>query len=106
MRARIVLAAAGGLPDSMIAARMGICDNTVRKRRRRYCQLGLDRLTDAPRPGRSRMFAAQVMAEVKALGLRAAAMAGVPLKIQERCRQGLITSRPATGALFRVRRQA
>ena len=37
-RARIVLLAADGLPGRAIAARLGICEDTVRKWRRRYCR--------------------------------------------------------------------
>ena len=76
MRARIVLLAADGLANCVIAARLGICDDTVRKWRRRYCQQGLDGLADAPRPGRPRKFAAQVAAEVKALACELPAASG------------------------------
>ena len=79
MRARIVLAAADGLPSSVIAARLGICDDTARKWRRRYCQHSLDGLADAPRPGRPRKFAPRVVAEVKALACELPATAGAPL---------------------------
>ena len=79
VRARIVLLAAGGLPTTVIAARLGICDDTARKWRRRFCQLGLDGLADAPRPGRPRKFAAQVVAEVKALACELPATTGAPL---------------------------
>jgi transposase len=78
-RARIVLAAADGLPGSVIAARLGICEDTARQWRRRFCQHGLDGLGDAPRPGRPRKFAARVVAEVKALACELPATAGVPL---------------------------
>jgi hypothetical protein len=39
LRARIVLLAAGGLANCAIAARLGICEDTARKWRRRYCEL-------------------------------------------------------------------
>ena len=67
LRARIVLLAADGLPNSAIAARLGVCEDTARKWRRRYCEQGLGGLADAPRPGRPRKFPARVVAEVKAL---------------------------------------
>ncbi|MGO9781119.1 MAG: helix-turn-helix domain-containing protein [Streptosporangiaceae bacterium] len=67
MRARIVLLAAGGTAKSVIAGRLGIWEDTARKWRLRYCEQGLDRLADAPRPARPRRFPARVVAEVKAL---------------------------------------
>ena len=57
-RARIVLLAASGLENRVIADRLGVCDDTARKWRRRYCQGGLTGLADAPRPGRPRTFSA------------------------------------------------
>ena len=79
MRARIVLLAAGGTANSAIAGRLGICEDTARKWRRRYCEQGLDGLADAPRPGRPRKFPARVVAEVKALACELPAVSGVPL---------------------------
>ena len=79
MRARIVLLAADGLPNCVIAARLGVCDDTVRKWRRRYCQRGLDGMADAPRPGRPRKFAAHVAVEVKALACELPITTGTPL---------------------------
>lgn len=79
LRARIVLPAGEGLPNSVIAARLGICHDTARKWRRRYCEQGLDGLADATRPGRPRTFAARVVAEVKALACELPAASGKPL---------------------------
>lgn len=79
MRARIVLLAADGLPNCVIAARLGVCDDTVRKWRRRYCHQGLDGMADAPRPGRPRKFAAHVAVEVKALACELPITTGKPL---------------------------
>lgn len=79
LRARIVLLAAGGLANSTIAGRLGLCDDTVRKWRRRYCEQGMDGLADAPRPGRPRKFPARVVAEVKALACELPAASGRPL---------------------------
>jgi transposase len=79
LRARIVLLAADGLAGSVIAASLGICEDTVRKWRRRYCEGGLDGLTDDPRPGRPRKFPARVVAEVKALACEPPAGSGKPL---------------------------
>jgi transposase len=78
-RARIVLAAAAGLPNGAIASRLGICEDTARKWRGRYCRGGLAGLADAPRPGRPRMFPARVVAEVKALACEPPAASGKPL---------------------------
>jgi transposase len=78
-RARIVLLAADRLGNSVIAARLGICEDTARKWRRRYCQGGLAGLTDAPRPGRPRTFPARAVAEVKALACEPPEGSGKPL---------------------------
>jgi hypothetical protein len=56
LRARIVLLAAAGMANRVIAERLGICEDTPRKWRRRYCAQGIEGLTDAPRPGRPRVF--------------------------------------------------
>jgi transposase len=79
MRARIVLLAADGLANCGIAARLGVCEDTVRKWRRRYREQGVDGLADAPRPGRPRTFPARVVAEVKALACELPAASGTPL---------------------------
>jgi transposase len=79
LRARIVLLAADGLAGSVVAASLGICEDTVRKWRRRYCADGLDGLADAPRPGRPRKFPARVVAEVKALACEPPAGSAKPL---------------------------
>jgi transposase len=79
LRARIVLLAAGGLANCAIAARLGICEDTARKWRRRYCESGMGGLADAPRPGRPRKFPARVVAEVKALACELPAASGKPL---------------------------
>jgi transposase len=79
LRARIVLLAAGGAANSSVAAQLGICEDTARKWRRRYCEQGLAGLADAPRPGRPRTFPARVVAEVKALACELPAGSGKPL---------------------------
>jgi transposase len=79
LRAQIVLLAADGLANCVIAARLGVCDDTARKWRRRFCQRGSDGLADAPRPGRPRKFPAHVVAEVKALACELPASTGTPL---------------------------
>ncbi len=78
LRARIVLAAAGGASNA-IARSLGVTDDTVRKWRRRFSQHGLDGLRDRSRPGRPRRFAATVVAEVKALACELPADSDTPL---------------------------
>jgi transposase len=81
LRARIVLLAADGHPNAVIAARVGVCDDTARKWRRRYRAHGLKGLADAPRPGRPPLFTPVQVAEVKALACQLPAEAGVPLSV-------------------------
>lgn len=52
LRSRIVLAAAAGKPNQLIASELGIPSVTVGKWRRSFAELGLDGLRDAPRSGR------------------------------------------------------
>ena len=52
-RARIVLLAADGVPNTEIADRTGTSRPTVLKWRGRYEQAGVDGLDDVPRPGRT-----------------------------------------------------
>jgi transposase len=54
MRSRIVLLAAEGVNNKVIAARLNTIPHTVGKWRKRYLELGLDGLLDEPRPGTSR----------------------------------------------------
>jgi transposase len=79
LRARIVLAAAEGTANAQIARRLGICEDTVRKWRARFCTEGLAGLADRPRPGHRRTFSAVAEAEVKALACELPAEADVPL---------------------------
>jgi transposase len=79
VRARIVLAAADGASNAAIGRALGVCDDTVRKWRHRFCQHGLDGLRDRPRTGRPRRFSATVVAEVKALACELPAKSDVPL---------------------------
>jgi transposase len=79
LRARIVLLAAGGAGSSETARRLGVCEDTARKWRRRYLAQGLSGLADAPRPGRPRKFPARAVAEVKALACEPPDARGKPL---------------------------
>src|SRR5882672_4710718 len=53
-RARIVLAAAGGLKNKEIASKLLICTHTVGTWRNRFAERGMDGLYDEPRPGAPR----------------------------------------------------
>jgi transposase len=79
LRARIVLAAAAGTANAQIARWLGVCEDTVRKWRHRFCDQRLAGLKDRPRPGRRRVFSTVAEAEVKALACELPAEAGVPL---------------------------
>jgi transposase len=79
MRARIVLAAADGQSNAGIARDLRVVEDTVRKWRKRFCQNGMSGLRDQPRSGRPRVFAAAVVAEVKALACELPAQTEVPL---------------------------
>ena len=78
-RAAIVLAAAEETANAAIARRLGICCDTVRKWRARFCAEGLAGLADRARPGRRRTFPATTEAEDKALACALPAEQGVPL---------------------------
>ena len=54
LRARIVLGCAGGEQNKHIAERLGVCENTVGKWRRRFAEHRLDGLRDEPRSGTPR----------------------------------------------------
>jgi transposase len=79
LRAAIVLAAAEGMTNAAIARGLGICVDTVRKWRARFCARGLPGLADRPRAGRRRTFSKTAEAEVKALACALPAEAGTPL---------------------------
>jgi transposase len=67
LRARIVLAAARGEPNTVIAAGLRIHVDTVRKWRKRHSTGGLEGLKDLARTGRPRTFTAVQVAGIKAL---------------------------------------
>ena len=67
VRARIVLLAAEGVPNAAIARRLGVDADVVSKWRKRFCEEGLAGLSDRKRSGRPRVFAAPVVAQVKAM---------------------------------------
>jgi hypothetical protein len=53
--------------NAEITRRLGTCEDTARKWRRRYCRKGAEGLADLPRAGRPWVFQAAVVAQVKAL---------------------------------------
>jgi transposase len=79
IRARIVLAAADGEANAVIARRVGVDVDTVRKWRKRFVVDRLTGLRDAARPGRPRRLPDTVRAEVIALACELPAATGVPL---------------------------
>src|SRR5215472_11761499 len=56
MRARIVLAAANGLANKEIAAKLDVVAHTVGMWRRRFASERIDGLLDEPRPGAPRQI--------------------------------------------------
>jgi transposase len=64
LRSRIVLAAAEGLNNTEIAARLGVHRNVAGKWRRRFSEHRLDGLTDEPRPGQPRKITDAKVEEV------------------------------------------
>jgi transposase len=79
VRARIVLAAGEGAANAVIARRVGVGVDTVRKWRKRFVVDRLAGLRDAPRPGRPRRLPDAVRAQVIALACELPATSGVPL---------------------------
>jgi len=80
LRAGIVLAAADGHPNVRIAASLGVCEDTARKWRRRWCAApGVSSLGDAKRCGRPAVFTAVQVAQVKALACTPPEDSGLPL---------------------------
>jgi len=67
VRARIVLLAAGGLENVVIAGRLDVHVGVVSRWRKRFVLEGIAGLADRPRSGRPRRFAAGVVAQVKAM---------------------------------------
>ena len=79
-RAEIVLAAAEGQSTARIAASLRVCEDTVRKWRRRWCAApGVASLRDTQRCGRPPVFSAVQVAKVKAAACTPPADAGLPM---------------------------
>src|SRR5664279_6021688 len=78
-RARIVLHAADGRSTAMVAATVGVDEDTVRKWRHRWClSPGLASLGDAKRSGRRPLFTPVQIAQVKALACQPPEASGLP----------------------------
>ncbi|GAA2565842.1 hypothetical protein GCM10010435_43540 [Winogradskya consettensis] len=71
LRAKIVLAAADGIPNARIAADLQIGVDMVRKWRSRFAVTGLAGLSDAPRSGRPRRHGSDVRVRVIAVATSA-----------------------------------
>jgi transposase len=63
-RCRIILACGEGLQSKAVAERLGICENTVSKWRRRFLESRIDGLLDEPRSGRPRTIGDDEVAAV------------------------------------------
>ncbi len=79
LRARIVLAAAAGQPNAVIAAALAVHVDTVRKWCNRFTQGGLAGLADLPRSGRPKLSTDVQAAQVKAMACELPADSGLPL---------------------------
>ena len=79
MRAKIVLLAAAGVENTVIADRLDVGVQLVSKWRKRFFEEGLDGLKDRQRTGRPRAFSPVAVVTVKALACELPAETGVPL---------------------------
>ncbi|MGK2879307.1 MAG: helix-turn-helix domain-containing protein, partial [Mycobacterium sp.] len=79
LRASIVLMAADGTTNATIAEELGVCLDTARTWRARFCTNGVDGLADAPRSGRPPVYSAGEVARVKAWACELRATHGLPL---------------------------
>ena len=80
LRAGIVLAAADGHSNARIAASLGVCQDTARKWRHRWCAApGVPSLGDAKRSGRPAVFSPVQVAQVKAMACTLPKDYGLPL---------------------------
>ena len=80
LRAGIVLAAADGHSNARIAASLGVCQDTARKWRHRWCAApGVPSLGDAKRSGRPAVFSPVQVAQVKAVACTLPKDYGLPL---------------------------
>lgn len=99
VRARIVLAAADGVQNIVIADRVGVCVDVVSRWRKRFCEQGLVGLADRPRSGRPRRFGSEVVAGIKAMACEPPEQRHVPLSrwsstelADQAVREGLVSA--------------
>src|SRR4051794_20559157 len=71
LRSRIVLGCAAGLDNKAVAERERVSQATVGKWRSRFVELGLDGLSDDPRPGRPPLLTAEQVEDVVVATLEA-----------------------------------
>jgi transposase len=79
VRAKIVVLAADGVSNAVIAERVDVHVDVVSRWRKRFHEEGLAGLVDRPRSGRPRSFPAEVVAEVKAMACQPPSDRAVPL---------------------------
>jgi len=79
VRAKIVLLAADGVPNTGIAERLDVHVGVVSRWRKRFFESGLDGLGDRHRSGLPRSFPAEVVTEVKAMACEPPEQRDVPL---------------------------
>jgi hypothetical protein len=72
VRAKAILYAAEGLPNTEIAERLCQSRQAVSTWRKRFCQEGLQGLEERPRPGRPRRFSPGAGGRGQGVGVRAA----------------------------------
>lgn len=99
VRAKIVLLAADGVANTVIAERLDVHVDVVSRWRKRFYEKGIDGLLDRKRSGRPRVFAAEVVAEVKAMACAPPSEREVPLSrwssaelATQACTEGLVES--------------
>jgi transposase len=99
VRAKIVLLAADGVANTVIAERLDVHVDVVSRWRKRFCEKGIDGLADRQRSGRRRVFAAEVVAEVTAMACAPPSEREVPLSrwssaelATQACTEGLVAS--------------
>ena len=96
-RAQIVLAAAAGESNAQIARWLRICEDTVRKWRRRWCAApGAASLADAKRSGRPPVFSPVQVARVKAMACTPPKDCGLPLVVVVVVVVGWVAATPFT----------
>lgn len=89
LRARVILLAAEGHSNAQIARQLSVCVDTVRLWRERWLVLQpasledlpvMDRLSDAPRPGKPRRITDEQVCQIVELACEAPERAGRPIR--------------------------